>query len=77
MNEVSIHFHTDDDTISKGGRLEEYQEKLHRALGQMSMRDNTPFLESYVQKAGFEEIQVVLKKMPLGPWAKEPTKKVR
>lgn len=77
MHEVLAPFHTDDDSIPKGGSLEDYQEKLVGALDLVGMRDVSTELESYVRGAGFIDIEVVLKKTPIGPWAKEPKQKVR
>lgn len=77
LHESSVLFHTDDDSIPKGGALEDYQEKLVRALDLVGMQDVSTKLESYVRGAGFTNIEVILKKAPLGPWAKEPKQKVR
>lgn len=32
-------------------------------------------LEGYLCDAGFSDVRVVVKKLPLGPWAKDPKKK--
>ena len=77
LHELSMQWFTDDNSIPAGGKLEQYQKSLAKALELAGIRDVTRDLESYLRNAGFVDIKVVLKKMPFGPWAKDRRKKVR
>jgi hypothetical protein len=68
---------SDDDTIVKDGHQQYYQKQMDKAQLDAGLVDIAPLLESYLKDAGFEDIKVVIKKLPLGPWAKDRKKKVR
>ena len=77
LQEASLIFHTDDDSISKGGSLDTYQQNFLKACKLAGIEGVAPILESSLRDAGFVDVRVVIKKLPLGPWPKEPKKKVR
>lgn len=77
LHESRLRFQTDDDSIPKGGALEAY-EKLFLEAGKLAgLKDVCEELEGYLLDAGFLDVRVVIKKLPIGPWAKDVKKKVR
>lgn len=77
MHESGTRFSTDDDTIPKGGAIEEYQGYFDQAASLVGLKDVREDLEGYLRDAGFVDVHVVVKKLPIGPWPKDPSKKVR
>lgn len=70
-------FATDDASIPPGGPLDDYNKALGRGVAEMGLVDIAPKLESLLIEAGFVDVKVVIKKIPVGPWAKDKKKKVR
>ena len=75
LHEVSLPFYSDDNSVPPGGSLQKYQENLLKAVRLAGVQDVTPQLEGYLLDAGFTDVRVVVKKLPLGPWAKDKKKK--
>lgn len=69
-------FSTDDDSAPKGGYLAEYRECFEEATTRAGLKDVCVDLEGYLLDAGFVDVRVVVKKLPVGPWPKDPKKKV-
>lgn len=67
---------SDDDSIPKDGAIRQYFNAWEKAFATMGLLDVGPLLESYLRDAGFEDIKVAPKKLPVGPWPKDPKKKV-
>lgn len=74
--ECRISFHSDDDSIPKGGHIERWTDRFNRAAQRAGLRDVCEELEQYLVNAGFVDVRVVVKKLPIGPWPKDPAKKV-
>ena len=75
LHEAALRISTDDDTIPKGGAVEEYQRNFDEAAEPAGLEDVTEDLEQWLLDAGFVDVRVVVKKLPLGPWPKESSKK--
>lgn len=71
-----MHFQTDDDTIPKGGAIESHIAKYLKACDIVGLKNVCEDLEGYLLDAGFVDVRVVVKKIPIGPWPKETKKKV-
>lgn len=69
-------FSTDDDSAPKCGYLAEYRECFEEATTRAGLKDVRVDLEGYLLDAGFVDVRVVVKKLPIGPWPKDPKKKV-
>jgi hypothetical protein len=69
-------FHSDDDSIPETGYIRRYQEVWEEAHANTDLLDIAPLLEAYLKEQGFVDVRVVVKKLPVGPWAKSPRKKV-
>ena len=67
---------TDDDSVPKGGHIEAYFKTFAKAAATMGIKDITRDLEGHLRNAGFVDIKVIVKKLPVGPWPKDPKKKV-
>lgn len=76
LHESAMKWYTDDDSIPKGGALESYQKLLNKALDLAGAREICIELESHLIKAGFVDVKVAVKKLPIGTWAKDRRKKV-
>lgn len=70
---------TDDDTIPKDGYINKYKEGLLEGSKLAGLVDiSQPIghkLAKYLREAGFIDVRVQLKKLPLGPWPKDRKKK--
>lgn len=67
---------SDDDSIPKGGAVERYHDAFSKGLKEANILDIGPLLGEYLEEAGFVDIHVTVRKLPLGPWAKDRAKKV-
>lgn len=76
LHEAQIAFKTDDDSVPKGGYLERYQKEFAKAVKLAGLQEATDKLEGYLRAAGFVDIRVLIKKLPMGPWAKDKKTKV-
>lgn len=76
FHEAQVQFLSDDDTIPKGGYIEQWQSNFGKAAAVAGLQEVTDKLETCAEDAGFEGIRVVVKKFPVGPWAKNPKMKV-
>ena len=76
LHESGMRFNTDDDTIPKGGAIEEWQKCFDEAAELAGLRDVRNYLERWLLDTGFIDVRVVVKKLPVGPWPKDPLKKV-
>jgi hypothetical protein len=68
---------SDDNSIPPGGYLEQYVNAIAASTKLAGLEDVPPKLESYLRNAGFVDIKVSIRKIPIGAWAKDPKKKVR
>lgn len=68
--------HSEDDSIPEGGAIERYQETWAKAFKEMGGADVAPRLGEMLREKGFVDVRVVMKKLPIGPWAKDGKKKV-
>lgn len=75
LHESALRFGTEDDTIPKGGAIEEYQRNFDEATTAAGLGDVTEDLERWLLDAGFADVRVVIRKLPFGPWPKESSKK--
>lgn len=75
--ESQIVFQTDDDSVPKGGFIERYQEAFIKGIELAGLQQVSDKLQGYLQDAGFADVKVTVKKIPIGGWAKEKRKKVR
>ena len=77
MHEAQVTFATDDDSVPKDGPVDRWQKSFQKAAKLAGMEEVTDKLESHLLKAGFVDVKVVIKKLIIGPWPKDPKKKVR
>lgn len=75
-HESRMAFESDDDTVPKGGYIEQYIDALAKAMKLAGFEDVPPKLEGYLKDAGFVDVKVIIKKLPIGGWPKDPKKKV-
>jgi phage terminase large subunit len=75
--ESEAHIYSEDNTVPKGGAIEQYMADFNKAAGFAGLQNVAPKLEGYLRDAGFVDVKASVKKMPLGAWAKDPMKKVR
>lgn len=57
--------------------MEKHSICFKRAAEIVGLKEVHKKLESYLRMAGFVDIRVIIKKLPIGPWAKDKNKKVR
>ena len=70
-------FLSDDNSIPANGYLARYDRAFTSALEKTGFKlDIAECLEGYLAEVGFVDIKVVVKKLVIGPWAKEAVKKV-
>lgn len=74
--ELNVEFTTDDDSVPKGGYIERYQEAYNEAAKKAGLKNPVAELGDYLRGAGFVDVAVVVRKLPVGPWAKDPQKKI-
>lgn len=74
--ESRLRFESDDDSIPKNGALEKWVSALGESTRLAGFEDIPPKLEGYIKEAGFVDVKLVIKEMPLNPWPKDPKKKV-
>lgn len=77
LHENEIDFKSDDDSIPKGGFIEQYQQNFEKAAALVGIQEASHKLEGYLLDAGFIDVKVVIKKLPMGPWVKDRKSKVR
>lgn len=77
LQETKALFESDDNSIPKGGAIELHCNRYLEAAEVAGLENVAPELESYLLNAGFVDVRVVVKKLPLAPWPKDPRKKVR
>ena len=75
-SQLNPSFVSDDNTIPKNGAIQQFQETWTKAFVEAGLVDIAPLLKSHLEDAGFEDVKVVLTKLPLGPWPKDRAKKV-
>lgn len=69
-------FCSDDDTIPKDSSMKLWSDALKKSCELAGFEDVPTKLEQYLKDAGFVDVRVTLKKLPLGPWPKDAQKKV-
>jgi hypothetical protein len=74
--ELNVEFTTDDNSVPKGGYIERYQKAYNEAAKQAGLKNPVAELGDYLRGAGFVDVAVAVRKLPVGPWAKDPQKKV-
>lgn len=74
--EFAMSFPTDDNSIPEGGYIRRYEKALDEAASLAGLHDSSTHLKSYLQDAGFIDVKVVIKKLPVGVWPKDPKQKV-
>lgn len=67
---------SDDNTIPIGGKIARYIECFHKGAELAGIKDVCEDLEGYLKDAGFVDVQIVIKKRPIGPWARDKKMKV-
>ena len=75
LYEAEVRYRTDDDSLPPGGAIDKFQTLFAEAGEIIGIKDVTKDLEGFLLDAGFEDVRVVVKKMPIGPWPKDPKKK--
>lgn len=74
VSEIDISFCSDDKTLPKNGIARNYQECYDKAVGKAGIKDKGTHLKEHLEKAGFEDVKVVIKKLPIGMWPKNKNK---
>lgn len=67
---------SDDHSVPKGGYIEKYTRSFFTACTKAGLRDAAPEIPHLMEEAGFTDVRVIFKKMPIGYWPKEPEMKV-
>lgn len=70
-------FMSDDDSIPHDGYLFKFDKEFNAVSREAGLTDKTSKLEKLAKDAGFVNVRVVAKKIPLGMWAKDRKLKVR
>ncbi|KAI5819276.1 S-adenosyl-L-methionine-dependent methyltransferase [Pyronema omphalodes] len=74
--ENSLTVHCDDGTMKPDHGSKIFLDKLREALRKMGRpQPDLDFLKNQLEKAGFEDVQVMNAKEPGGPWPKDPRMK--
>lgn len=75
--EFDYHRQSDDNTIQPGSRLKFWEETLTTAFNQIGLRGgcDPDLTMQQMRDAGFTNVQHRNFKLPIGPWAKEPSLK--
>lgn len=68
-------FSTDDNSIPTNSYIAEYERHFVTAQDRSGLHDPAPLLETYLKDAGFVDVKAVMKKLPIGPWPKDPRMK--
>ena len=77
LHESRLMYQSDDDSIPKGGYMEQYADTLRQAAVAAGFEaDLPPQLAGYLRAAGFVDVQVVVKKLPIGTWPRTLAQKV-
>lgn len=76
LHEAKILFETDDDTISKDGHIQWWCDNYNKAAELAGIKNVCEDLKGYLEEAGFQDVKVVIKKLPINPWPKHARKKV-
>ena len=75
LYESETWYRSDDGTLAKDGAIEHFQSLFRDASNIVGLTNVCQDLEGYLLGAGFEDVRVVVKKLPVGPWPKDPKKK--
>lgn len=70
-----MRFGCDDDSIPPTGFITRYKAAYDAAGAIAGLDEPHDRLEPYLIAAGFEEVRVIIKKLPIGTWPREPKKK--
>ena len=73
--EARMFFESDDDSLPKGGAVEQYFDAFKKASVIAGIKDQADGMEANLRELGYEDVRTVVKKMPIGPWPKDPKKK--
>lgn len=65
-----MEFRSDDDSVPKDGYIATYTREFAEATASVGLKDQAESLEGYLRDAGFVDVKLVIKKMPIGPWPK-------
>jgi hypothetical protein len=77
LQELCAEILCDDSTMPDDDPVKYMYELCHRAFTKFGMDVTLPKrLEPMLRDAGFENIQCVVKKVPIGPWARDKTLRV-
>ncbi|KAH6856168.1 hypothetical protein B0I37DRAFT_301586 [Chaetomium sp. MPI-CAGE-AT-0009] len=77
LQELCAEILCDDNTMPDNDPVKYMYELCHRAFSKFGMDVTLPkILEPMLRDAGFEKIQCVVKKVPIGPWARDKTLRV-
>ena len=64
----------DDGTMKDDDIIKRYYETCQLAMSRFGYDINKPLhLRDYLEKAGFQNVQCIIKKLPLGTWPKDKT----
>ena len=64
----------DDGTMNDDDIIKRYYETCQLAMSRFGYDINKPLhLRDYLEKAGFQNVQCIIKKLPLGTWPKDKT----
>jgi hypothetical protein len=75
--ESRLSWDSDDNTIPEGGNMVQYITALRQGAALAGFEvEIQQKLDKYLSDAGFVDIQVEIKKLPLCPWPRDPKKKV-
>ncbi|RDA95523.1 hypothetical protein CP533_5413 [Ophiocordyceps camponoti-saundersi (nom. inval.)] len=76
MHEYDAWIFSDDDSLQRAPRTREWLDKLDAASSLYSKPINVArFHKGWLQDAGFQHVRELVRRIPIGPWAKDPALK--
>ena len=70
-----MQFACDDGSVPAAGFISRYKTAYDTAAAIAGLDEPHEMLERYLDASGFEEVKVVIKKLPVGTWPRDPKKK--
>lgn len=57
--------------------MQRYEAAFFRGCEKVGLKDAAPEIPRLMEEVGFEDVQVIMKKIPIGTWPSDPEMKVR
>ncbi|KAF8541093.1 TAM domain methyltransferase [Trichophaea hybrida] len=72
LSEADMRVRSDNETLAKATGITRYIELIMQAMAKRNLAYPHETLKEDLKNAGFVDIEVIEKKLPLGPWPKDP-----